>query len=44
MFIKALSIIAIIQAVVFACIYPFLKVSSDSDRYITNAYERKMEE
>jgi hypothetical protein len=44
MFIKALSIIMIVQVISFTCVYPFLKVSSDSDRYITNAYKRKMEE
>ena len=44
MFIKALSIIAIVQVISFTCVYPFLKVSSDYDRYITNVYKRKMEE
>jgi len=42
---KALITMILLQVVGFACVYPLLKVASDSDDHIAEIYEtRKMEE
>ena len=41
---RALITMILLQVVGFACVYPLLKVASDSDDHIAEIYERKMEE